>query len=768
MATNTYSQAPGTLNLQSKLLLRSQWVLALAVLAVLVFYSLVKILFIPYLGFKHHPVMGYIGKIYVVSTTVPQLQVGDLLLQAGSVTWEEYRSDARLSFFKPYKPGDVVQLVVQRDDQTLTIPWLITAPTLEEISDHLTLLWVPYIFWLMGTIALFGSKIKDDRRTMYIAYTYLTAVWLIAGLASSSRFYYSAVIMRMGIWLSVPVYWHFHWLFPQPLPRIKRRNYFAFYLVFGFLALAEWFSWIPASLFPVGMMLALLGSLALLFAHLIFNPEQRRSLGVLGIAVAFTVAPGILIMISYLLNSSPWAGSSVLLMTASIPVAYYYAVFSQPQTRMGTATSYTITPLFFGLVTYSFLALGMLATQIWQPSTGREVPLAVDISAMVGLFTAILYPYVQNVLDRRVLGITISPNQILETYSARITTTLDIHRLAAVLRDEVLPSLSIHKAALIVLQPGGSSTEILFQTGIPPDQKCELADYFALKEEAGRQRNVELLNQAAHCAWAHLVLRLSLDQQEIGLLLLGRRDLGGSYSQADISALQALADQTALALVNIRQAEQLHALYQHDVIDQEAMQHHLARELHDQVLNQMAALANQMDDQRFTPELQAAYQKTVNSIRDMISGLRPSMLNYGLFAALEELVDDLNKQAAGKTDIHLNLAANSERYQPDVELQLFRIAQQAVYNALQHGGASKVEISGKLLPNSVELCIVDNGKGFDIPSPFDVISLLERQHFGLAGMYERAAIVHASIDLHSKPGEGTQITVRWQPSPETS
>ncbi len=747
-----------------QLLLRLQWVLAVIVLAVLVFYSLVKLFFFPYMGFKHHPVLGYIGEIYVTSTTQPSLQVGDRLLQAGSVTWEEYRNDARRPFFEAYKPGEIVQLVVQRGDQTLTIPWQITTATLEEISDHLTLIWVPYIFWLMGTIVLFGSQELDSRRFLYVVFNYLTAIWVIAGLASSGRFFYSSIVMRMGIWLSVPVYWHFHWLFPQPLPRFNRRAFLAFYMLFGCLAVAEWFAWLPASLFPIGVILGLVGSLVLLFAHLISNPEQRRSLGVLGLAVGFSVAPGVLLMISYLTNRSPWSGSSVLLMTASIPVAYYYAGFAQPRSELGTVASHTITPLFFGLVTYSFLALGMLATQIWRPSTGREVPLAVDLSAMVGLFTAILYPFVQNVLDRRVFGVTIPPSQVLETYSARITTTLDIRRLAAVLRDEVLPSLSIHQAALVVLQPGGASTEILFQMGTPPGLKCELGDYAALREEVGRQRDIEQYHpRHVVCPWVHLALQLSLEQEEIGLLLLGRRDLGGMYTQADISALQALANQTALALVNIRQTEQLHALYQHDVINQEAMQHHLARELHDQVLNQLAALANQMDDQRFTPQIQAAYQKTVNSIRDMISGLRPSMLNYGLYSALEELVDDLNKQAAEKTGICLNLAGSSERYSPDVELQLFRIAQQAVHNALQHGGATRVELSGKLLPNSVELSIIDNGKGFDIPSPFDVISLLERQHFGLAGMYERAAIIHATIELQSRPGQGTHIIVRWQP-----
>jgi signal transduction histidine kinase len=180
------------------------------------------------------------------------------------------------------------------------------------------------------------------------------------------------------------------------------------------------------------------------------------------------------------------------------------------------------------------------------------------------------------------------------------------------------------------------------------------------------------------------------------------------------------------------------------------------------VLNQLAALANQMDDQRFTPELQAAYQKTVNNIRDMISGLRPSMLNYGLHAALQELVDGLSLQAAEKTVISLSLPASSERYPAEVELQLFRIIQQAAQNALQHGSASHVEISGRLSPSAADLHVTDNGKGFDIPSPFDVIGLLERKHFGLAGMYERAAIIDASIEIDSKPDQGTQISVRWR------
>ncbi len=751
------------------ILQRLRLVIALAVFGVLLMYSYVKLVVIPYMGFKHHPTLGTVGDVFEEVDPEASVMTGDLLLMAGSVTWQDYRNDARLPFFLEARHQEVILLQVQRGDQVLTIPWRVIGPTLEEISDRFTLLWVPYVFWLMGTIVLFTRQGWDSRRTMYVAFTYLTAIWVMAGLVSSAKIFYSSILLHMGVWMSVPVYWHFHWLFPQPLPRFNRRAFLLLYLVFALLAAAEWFAWLPTTAFVIGVLLALLGSMILLFAHLISNPEQRRTLGALVLAVAISIAPGSLIMISYFTNSQIWSGASALLIVPAIPVAYYYAVFAPSRGGVGTNTNRMITPIFFATITYSFLALGMLAAQIWQPTTGREVPLAVDISVMVGLFTAILYPIVQETIDRRILGISIPPTQVLETYSARITTSLEIKRLAAVLRDEVLPSLSIHQAALVAIQPGSSTSEILFEMGIPRDQTCEPDHYLALKQEAGRWRGSEHSGELHEpCPWAHLILPLSLQDQEIGLLLLGRRDLGGSYSQADISALQALADQTALALVNIRQAEQLHALYQHDVLNQEAMQLHLARELHDQVLNQLAALANQLDDQRFTPELQSAYQQTVKSIRDMISGLRPSMLNYGLYSALLELVDDLNAQAAGKTSIHLNLPASSERYPPEVELQLFRIVQQAAQNALQHSGASRVEISGRLSPDAAEFFVHDNGKGLDIPSPFDVISLLEKQHFGLAGMYERAAIINANLDIGSTHGTGTQISVRWLTTQEPS
>jgi GAF domain-containing protein len=76
----------------------------------------------------------------------------------------------------------------------------------------------------------------------------------------------------------------------------------------------------------------------------------------------------------------------------------------------------------------------------------------------------------------------------------------------------------------------------------------------------------------------------------IGIWLLGRRDPDDFYAQSEISVLQTISNQTAIALNNIAHAELLHALYQADIERQEKERAALARGLHDEVLNQLAVL----------------------------------------------------------------------------------------------------------------------------------------------------------------------------------
>lgn len=751
--------------------------LSLLVLGVLVLFTLGKLLAVPYVGFKRHATTGEVGKIYVQSSAGPELMTGDRLLRIGDTTWEDFRNDRRTRPFPSVEPGTEVILRVQRGDQILTIPWIMVGPNGEEISDRFALIWTPYIFWLMGTIALYAAVPWDDRRKMYVVLTFLTAVWLISGLVSSNKILLSSTILHMTSWLSVPVYWHFHWVFPQPLARFPRRLFGTVYALAAVLAVLEWFEILYRTAFLVGMLLALSGSLLLLITHVTLNRDQRRDLGALALAVGIALTPAILAVLTNLTGDLPWAGTSALLTVPAIPVAYYYAAFGQIGSGVKTRANRTVTLLMFAAFVYALFFVGVMAAQAWEPTSGRDVPLVMDLSVMVGLLTAIAYPGFQSLVERRLLGITIHPEQVLENYSTRITTSLERDRLVALLRDEVLPSLLIRQAVL-VLAPNGSagltsshSLERLLNIGVPLQQEPSREQFVELQAAAGRLRSpVQAGSPTPSCAWARLVLRLDAAGQNLGLLMLGRRDLGSVYNPSEVPAFQALADQTALALINIHQAEQLRALYQHDIHRQEVEQQRLAHELHDQVLNQLAVLANRMDERLFTPELEQAYHETVASIRDMINGLRPTMLNYGLYPGLQELVDELQQQAnirqpAGTPiQISLDVPATLERYPLDVELHLFRIIQQAGYNTLHHARATTLIITGQLVPDQVTLAVVDNGTGFDVKGPLDLTALLAGKHYGLAGMHERAAIIGAELQIHSAPGQGTKVTIHWQNS----
>ena len=98
---------------------------------------------------------------------------------------------------------------------------------------------------------------------------------------------------------------------------------------------------------------------------------------------------------------------------------------------------------------------------------------------------------------------------------------------------------------------------------------------------------------------------------------------------------------------------------------------------------------------------------------------------------------------------------------PDTRIALYRIAQEALANIIRHSGASAVSIALRtrrvsrpsMGPSGVELCIADNGRGFD---PDDVLP----GHLGLSIMRERAQAAGVELDLRSAPGHGTEVSLR--------
>ncbi|MBC8507580.1 MAG: PAS domain-containing protein [Anaerolineales bacterium] len=201
------------------------------------------------------------------------------------------------------------------------------------------------------------------------------------------------------------------------------------------------------------------------------------------------------------------------------------------------------------------------------------------------------------------------------------------------------------------------------------------------------------------------------------------------------------------------------ALYRDNIQRHEQERMKLAHDLHDEVLNGLAALSMAIDDQHVSPKFHQVYEKLTFRIRRIINGLRPPMLDHGLNPALEALVDELLDRSLGDISIILEIDDSIERHESSVEGHLFRIVQQACENAFQHANAKTIRISGALKKDNIELIVEDDGVGFVKDKILSRPHNSDRRHFGLVMMQERAEIINADLVIESTLGEGTRIEI---------
>lgn len=193
----------------------------------------------------------------------------------------------------------------------------------------------------------------------------------------------------------------------------------------------------------------------------------------------------------------------------------------------------------------------------------------------------------------------------------------------------------------------------------------------------------------------------------------------------------------------------------------------LARDLHDDTIQSLIALKQRVQLVRMTvsknpspkalAELEALTGQAIENLRRTTRALRPIYLeDLGLLAALEMLASESGENTPTHIDFHH--VGNERRLPPDVELALYRMTQEALNNTIRHAQATHASVTIEFKPQSVTLQVNDNGTGFVLPkSP---AGFAPGGHFGLVGLYERAQLIGAQLDIQSTPGEGTQIKIQ--------
>ena len=198
---------------------------------------------------------------------------------------------------------------------------------------------------------------------------------------------------------------------------------------------------------------------------------------------------------------------------------------------------------------------------------------------------------------------------------------------------------------------------------------------------------------------------------------------------------------------------------------QDAERARIARDLHDDVSQQLAGLSialsslkHRMEESHVSEDLQedlrALHQRTstlAQNVRHLSHDLHPTVLRHaGLLAALTSYCAELERVHG--TALMCSAEGDFASIAPEVALCLYRIAQEALRNVIAHAGASRVDVRLLRTGDIVEITIADDGKGFDVAR-----SLERGKGLGLVSITERARLAGGTVSVVAEPNKGTRV-----------
>jgi two-component system sensor histidine kinase UhpB len=192
---------------------------------------------------------------------------------------------------------------------------------------------------------------------------------------------------------------------------------------------------------------------------------------------------------------------------------------------------------------------------------------------------------------------------------------------------------------------------------------------------------------------------------------------------------------------------------------QEEERRRLARDLHDEVNQALTAIllrlealtqaAPQVGDE--VAELKKLVNQAMAELLHLARQLRPTALDdHGLVPAIESQLRRFSAQTGVRAELHTE--GDAKLLDSDKEIVIYRVAQEALSNVAQHAAARHVAMDLSANGHGVELKVRDDGRGFD-PG-------VEHDSLGLSGMAERARLLGGKLQIDSRPGSGTELTLQ--------
>jgi signal transduction histidine kinase len=350
--------------------------------------------------------------------------------------------------------------------------------------------------------------------------------------------------------------------------------------------------------------------------------------------------------------------------------------------------------------------------------------------------------------------------QILLDVAETANSSLDLDELLASTLDLLVSQLDISRCGVSLVD---ENTGYLLPYLLRPDHPASQEDSAAMMEaaqttlQAGEMRYISPDPEVGLFEPAALIPLLTRGQK-LGMLgVIGKE--GQEFGSAQLNLFRSIANQLSIAIVNARLFEQA----EENAITTE--RNRLARDLHDAVTQTLFSASliadvlpkiwsrDPQEGQKRLEELRQLTRGALSEMRTLLVELRPAALED---ADLKDLINHLVNAFTARTrlevDYQVDFYGNPP---PEIKEMIYRITQEGFNNITKHADAHRVVLKLESRSELVRLTIADDGVGFDTNS-------LSSEGLGLGIMQERVKALSARLDIHSKIGEGTEITVTWE------
>jgi len=314
------------------------------------------------------------------------------------------------------------------------------------------------------------------------------------------------------------------------------------------------------------------------------------------------------------------------------------------------------------------------------------------------------------------------------------------------------------------------------------DQAHSLLQRYLLQRARGHVPESAQSMKMLHAlpVWGPLAAMKSLSQAELNLLwtdgrnaeavdgelkdfILHQRNVYNIIQYFLVAALCAVVlISFGLVLLNDQRKtmeQRLRRLHQSSLVALEEERKALSRDLHDTVAQELAAVKMFLTQATLEPSveapLKAALDSALSQVRQVAVGLRPPSLDrLGFVSSLRELGES-TAQSSGMA-VHLDLPTELEPLDEATAINLYRIVQEALQNAVRHSHGKTVRISLRVLDQKLLLEFCDDGVGLGVAaSP----STQSERRLGLVGMHERATLIGATLQMESSREKGTRFSL---------